>query len=513
MLTPNGLHANKIDRVMLLALWATTLAEEEQQSRVIFAGVGKPTYPINVQTIRSFLGYWQKLENLAENERFDIDNTDGEHAIDYGDPRGDKGPRELMAQTMSAWYEADISPDNVLFTVGGIGALRIMFETLNTHYEEFPGYRIITPFPHYSAYASNELHRLHPIHVMKEKGYHINAQALEDSIQEALFLAEDDHGWPKAVLFCNPSNPLGTMIPEEELAKIAEVLRRYPDLFIIFDEAYTEMSFVKIPSFLKIAPDLKKRIMIMRSATKALSAAGERMAVILVFDEFVMNEMLNKNINYFLHAPRSAQLAYAETMAHFDEKEREALVLFYKKKVDYVLMRLKEMGAEMPDPDYQVEATFYALGDFSDLFGLDLPEQAARALQRTGKVKSGEELAYYLLFEDKIMIAPLSYYGLEKDCTYMRITCSASERDLKELMDRLEQRLFSARKKKYQHLLENIDSNLEAVRHIELHLYETIRNKINVLSNQAETCLLLKAKNQSLNKIQSIINNLLDIES
>lgn len=126
------------------------------------------------------------------------------------------------------------------------------------------------------AYANTPRHVLHPIDVMSE-GYRLTARALEKSINLAFHLAEKDGIYPKAVLICNPSNPLGTTIQPEELEDIADVLRKYPDLHIIFDEAYAEMSFVDMPSFLQVAPDLKRRTIILRSATKALSAADERM--------------------------------------------------------------------------------------------------------------------------------------------------------------------------------------------------------------------------------------------
>src|SRR5690606_17466634 len=117
------------------------------------------------------------------------------------------------------------------------------------------------------------------------------------------------------------------------------------------------------------------RIILLRSATKALSAAGERMAILIAFDSDLVNEMINKSISYFIHAPRSAQLAYAETMRHFDTTEQQRMIHFYKKKVDYVTQRLADMGASMPDKQYVVEATFYVLADFGDMFGLDMPAE------------------------------------------------------------------------------------------------------------------------------------------
>lgn len=464
MLTPNGLPANKIEKVMLLSLWAHTLRKEAaithhpKTKPFIFAGLGKPTYPINAHTITSYQTYWQRMSDSAQKWHMNPEETQESAAVDYGDPRGDDEPIALMAKVMTKWYESEIKPEHVMFTVGGIGALHLIFESLNTLYADTPGYRVITPFPHYSAYVNNPLHRLHPIDVMNESGYKLTARALEASIKDAYQLAETDQRFPKAILICNPSNPLGTVIDELEFRKIAEVLRRYPELHLIFDEAYAEMSFHDMPSFIKIAPDLKDRVIILRSATKALSAAGERMAVVFVFNQVLMNEMLHKNITYLIHAPRSAQLAYAETMAHFDATEQKNLITFYKKKVDYVMTRLHAMGASMPDPTYQVEATFYALCDLSELFGLDLPKEAQRALQKTGKVSTGEDLAYYLLFNDAIMITPLSYFGLPKNSGFMRITCSANEHELKELMDRLEHRLYEVRRCKKLEFVEDVSA-------------------------------------------------------
>lgn len=260
-----------------------------------------------------------------------------------------------------------------------------------------------------------------------------------------------------------------------------------------------------MPSFLKIAPDLKKRVIILRSATKALSAAGERMAILLVFDPEVMNELLNKNINYFIHVPRSAQIAYAETMATFDYEEQQRLAVYYERKVEYVLSRLKTMGANMPDPMYRVEATFYALGDFSDLFGLPMPEESQEVFQKIGLVKTDEDLAYYLLYCDAVMIAPLSYFGLAKDSGCIRITCSASESDLKEMMDRLENRLIYARQLKKNQLINFIEDSLISIKEKDNHLYELIFNKLSSCRHNELQSLQLKKQLEFLDELKAFL--------
>lgn len=510
MLTPDGTPANKIDKIMLLAMWANVLEKESKKKssdnnenkRMILAGIGKPTYPINQHTVESYLKYWNKIDNIITT----TNSYETKAAIDYGYPSGDIDAREIMARAMSKWYKANIDPQNILFTVGGAGALRIIFETFNEKYTKEAKYRIITTFPHYTLYANNK-HILHPIEVMKTKGYKITANNIRVSIESAYELAKNDGGYPKAILLCNPNNPLGTIINNDELERIVSVFREYPDLYIIMDEAYAEMSFdtEKTSSILAIAYDLKDRIIILRSATKALSAAGERMAILMCFNNDLMGKLLEKNIDTIGHAPRSAQIAYAETMEKFTEESHKKLVNFYKEKVEYVENRLKKMGANMPDEEYKVEGTFYILGDFSDLFGIELPKNSERALEKSGKVETDEELAYYFLFADSIMLAPLSYFGLDKNKGFLRITCSANIEELTELMDRIEDRLYKARYNKKLTLLDKIEKQLFTFKDINIEKHDETAIKLSKITLKNKDCLSLKKENQMLQKI--IVDN------
>lgn len=514
MLTPDGQSADKTDKIMLLAMWANTLSDESalmpaidnKKTPLISAGMGKPTFPINQHTINIQLAYWQKVEALAKAAMSSSGDIKERAVIGYGDPRGDEHSRKIMAGAMSKWYQAPIASDEVLFTVGGAGALRVLFETFNMLYKDIPRYRVITPFPHYTLYKDNR-HLLHSIDVMKEPGYRLTARSLQSSIEQAYAQAEIDQGHPKVILLCNPNNPLGTIIGKDELIQIAEVLRRYPELHIVLDEAYAEMSFdsKKIPSLLAIAPDLKNRVVMMRSATKALSAAGERMAVLMAFDKQLMGQLLDKNISTIGHAPRSSQIAYAETMAQFTDENHQALIDFYQPKVTYVAERLRAMGAAMPDPDYKVDGAFYVMSDFSDLFGLELSENAARALQKRGPVTTNEELAYYLLFNDAVMIAPSSYFGMSEKSGFMRITCSGDEVELCELMDRLESRLLEARRNKKIELLNNIARQLPDLRDVDKVNHDLIIVRLAELSGSGGNSISLKEQNVVLKEIQNHI--------
>ena len=504
MLTPEGKSGDKTDKVMLLSIWANTLKQESPSKPIIAAGMGKPTYPINPHTVETNLSYWHNIEHLLAYAQTHSEQEMAKAAIDYGDPRGDHDPLAIMARAMTRWYGTAIKPEHILFTVGGAGALRIIFETFN-ELNKGSNYRVITPFPHYTLYSDNR-HQLHPIDVMRTPGYQLTAEALEESIKDAYQLAKIDHNYPKTVLLCNPSNPLGTVISEAELVKIAATLRKYPDLTLVLDEAYAEMRWedVKIPSILTIAPDLKDRIIILRSATKAHSAAGERMAMLMTSNSDLMSALRDKNIATIGHAPRSAQMAYACTMDKFASSDEKKLKDFYKPKVDYVYRRLKEMGAAMPDPQYTVTSTFYVLADFSEMLGAKIPESARRALgEKRTLIKSSEDLAYYLLFHESVMVAPSQYFGLPEKNGFLRITCSAPQEELRELMDRLECCLLTRRQTIHDKLTTSIKSLLTQLKEKSPTKFEEYQAEVKKLRLMPTTCIEISKQISDLKMLSS----------
>ena len=537
MLTPDGQSGDNTDKIMLLAMWAKeiakmiaeetkdnpqiaddaglpenpALASEKQIKKLIAAGMGKPTYPVNAFTVQFYIAYWKNLYALLQTAQTSSTIIPESLALDYGDGHGDIEPRTMMAEAMSTWYGAPINAENILFTVGGAGALRVIFETFNKIYSDTPKYRVITPFPHYSLYADNQ-HQLHPIDVMNEPGYQLTAKALEQSILSANELAKMDNNFPKVFLFSNPSNPLGTVISENELLQIAAVLRKYPDIHIVIDEAYAELYWddLKTPSLLQLAPDLKNRMIMLRSATKALSAAGERLAMLMAFDPQLINSLHDTNIGTIGHAPRSAQLAYAHTMKNFSDQQLIDLKDYYRPKVDYVLQRAQDMGASMPDPAYKVEGAFYVLCDFSDLLGTEIPPEAKKALGKTGKIKTSEELIYSLLFKEHVMVAPGEYFGLDDKKGFIRITCSGSHEDLQEMMDRLENCLVQARQYKTSELMKQIYGKVRRLK-LKNGDYNSLGNDIicqlsSIIENNSNNSLALKLQNEVLTQLLFNLN-------
>src|SRR5690606_1534019 len=143
--------------------------------------------------------------------------------------------------------------------------LHCIFSAIN---KRIPDGMIVTPFPHYALYVGPQgKNRLFPIPVMKEKGYRLTAKSLAQALEAATAEAKKRGTKLSTFLLCDPNNPLGTALDEVELKKIAKVLKNYPDLFIVLDEAYAEMRLKGkfSVSLLSVAPELKDRIILMRS--------------------------------------------------------------------------------------------------------------------------------------------------------------------------------------------------------------------------------------------------------
>lgn len=73
----------------------------------------------------------------------------------------------------------------------------------------------------------------------------------------------------------------------------------------------------------------------------------------------------------------------------------------------------------------------------SDLLGLPLPTCTKKALNKIGVIETDEDIIYYLLFTQGIMVAPLPYFGVNSTKGYVRITCSGGHEVLGMLLQRL----------------------------------------------------------------------------
>lgn len=139
-----------------------------------------------------------------------------------------------------------------------------------------PGDEVLLPTPCYTSYP--EMIRLAdavPVFIEgdPENRFAIPREALENAVTVRT----------KALLFNNPVNPTGTVYRREELQEIADFCIKH-DLWLIADEVYG--TFVYDEPFVSLyeLPDVRDRLILVNSASKAFAMAGLRLGYAVVPD-------------------------------------------------------------------------------------------------------------------------------------------------------------------------------------------------------------------------------------
>jgi aminotransferase len=190
--------------------------------------------------------------------------------------------------------KANIS--ELLVTVGAIeGLAATVMATID------PGDEVILPTPTYSTHIRQvELASGKPVLVplMEENNFALDIQAIKDAISPKT----------KAIIYCSPSNPTGTVFSEEQLRQIAEIALEN-NLTVITDEAYEYFVFDEKKHFsIASIPEMKKNVISTFTFTKSYAMTGWRIGY-LHADEELIPQIKKAHIPFAICAPVVSQYA------------------------------------------------------------------------------------------------------------------------------------------------------------------------------------------------------------
>ncbi|MEA3474548.1 MAG: aminotransferase class I/II-fold pyridoxal phosphate-dependent enzyme [Pseudomonadota bacterium] len=252
--------------------------------------------------------------------------------------------RARIARLYDERYGVAVDPNRILLTCGASPALVLALSTLFK-----PGNRIALARPGYVAYR-NTLRALHLEPVEIACGPDTRFQLTAAQLQ-ALDPA------PAGVIIASPANPTGTIIPDAELAAIAEVCRAR-NIAIVSDEIYHGLSYVgPTPSMLQFAPDA----VVINSFSKYWSMAGWRLGWLLV-PETQIDAARAYIGNMFLTPPSLSQHAGLVAMDAIDELEGH--IQTYARNRQLMLDALPALGLRKIAPP---DGAFYIWADIGHL--------------------------------------------------------------------------------------------------------------------------------------------------
>ena len=228
----------------------------------------------------------------------------------------------------------------------------------------------------------------------------------------------------KLLMLNSPSNPTGAVYSAEELEKLADIIRKHPQIKVISDEIYELISFSEKPVSIASFPGMLERTIIINGVSKGYAMTGWRIgftaAPVDIAEACVkIQGQLTSAASSI--AQRAALAAYEGPL---DESTK--MCEAFKRRRDIVVDIVKDIpGLKFFVP----EGAFYLFPDVSYYFG-----------KSDGKttIKDATELTMYLLEHALIATVTGVAFG-EPNC--LRISFATSDENLRKGLTRMKEAL------------------------------------------------------------------------
>ncbi|WP_195999337.1 aminotransferase class I/II-fold pyridoxal phosphate-dependent enzyme [Clostridium sp. 1001271B_151109_B4] len=310
------------------------------------------------------------------------------------------GIDELRNEIRKYLNTKDISYDvnEICITVGGSEALFNIFTALINKND-----KVLIPTPAYPAYESivtilgGEV-----VNYSLDNEFNINIDDIENKIKDMNI---------KYLVLSLPSNPTGAVLSKEEKEKLIRVIKDN-DIIVITDEIYEALCYEKYYSVAQ-CKEIKEKIIYVGGFSKMFSMTGLRVGY-YACSQYLMEEIIKVHQYNVSCAPSICQWAVYDGFK-YGLNDVEYMKGIFKKRKDFVVKRLKEMGLEVVIP----KGAFYV---FPSIKKYNM---------------SSEEFALRLLHEEKVACVPGTAFGNGGE-GYLRLSYCYSDEELNESLNRLE---------------------------------------------------------------------------
>ena len=224
----------------------------------------------------------------------------------------------------------------------------------------------------------------------------------------------------KMIIINSPNNPSGSIFNFEELNKIASVLRKYPEIFVLSDEIYEHINYgVKHVSFASI-DGMYERTITVNGIAKAFAMTGWRIGY-LGAPEWIAKACTKLQGQVTSGANCIAQKATIKALTESPKKINYMIEEFQERRNMIIKLLSEIKGFKLNNPD----GAFYVFPDISYYFGKKI----------TGKIiNSASDFAMVILEKAHVATVTGDAFGCPKN---IRISYAASQENIKEAVNRI----------------------------------------------------------------------------
>ena len=307
----------------------------------------------------------------------------------------------------------EITVDQVLVTNGGKQAVYQAFASILD-----PGDEVILPAPYWTTYPE-------AIKLAGGKAVEIFADETQNYLVNVDQLESVRTGKTKALLFCSPSNPTGSVYSEEQVKAIGEWALKN-NIWIIADEIYEHLLYdgATAPSMPVVVPGLADTTIILNGVAKTYAMTGWRVGW-MVGPKDVIKAATNLQSHLTSNVANVSQRAAIAALTGNLDAVHEMGVAFDRRRRLIVGLLNEIPGIECPTP----QGAFYVYPSVKGVLGKSIRGKVAN---------TSAELATIILDEVEVAAVPGEAFG---PSGYLRFSYATSDEDIVEGIGRIKKLL------------------------------------------------------------------------
>jgi aspartate/methionine/tyrosine aminotransferase len=284
----------------------------------------------------------------------------------YGPSAGLMEARECIAKNIARRRGIQTVPQRVVITNG---AKPIMFYTILAVAQQ--GDEVVYPdpgFPIYYSMAAFAGAKAVPWRFIEEEGYHPDLDDLKKRVNEKTRL----------IILNSPSNPTGCVFTQDEIKFVADLVKRYDNLYVLADEVYKDIVFEGKYHSITQLPGMLERTIILDGFSKSYAMTGWRLGYGYL-PENLVDPVVRMVTNSVSCAPPAFQKAGIAALDGPQDSVR-AMTEEFRARRELVMDGLSKIpGVRCSKP----AGAFYAMPNISGT-GMTSKEFESRAMNEAG---------------------------------------------------------------------------------------------------------------------------------
>jgi aspartate aminotransferase len=316
--------------------------------------------------------------------------------------------RKAIAEKFQKDNNLFFSPDQILVSNG---AKHSLYNTLKAICND--GDEVIIPAPYWVSYPQMvALVDAIPVVVptREENEFKLTPDELSEAITDKT----------KALLFCTPSNPTGSVYSRKQLEDLAKVVAEH-EIYVVADEIYEKVIYDGAEHFsIGSVPAIRDFVITVNGFSKAYSMTGWRIGFLGARQGIVTNaEKVQGQVTS--NASSISQYATLAALAG-PEDELRSMAAEFRRRRDFIHGEVTSIeGISCIKP----KGAFYIFPNVSAYYGRTFKGK---------KIESGDDIAQFLLDEERVVVVPGSGFGA---MDHVRISYACSMSELERAAERL----------------------------------------------------------------------------